>query len=245
MLNAFKKVKTGHLSFAQWSSQIARWLGESSALGVDQHAIPADQLTELLARYPLSSLLPYETYDPETEIFLNKNSQGWMLEVAPLTGATEQTVQILGSLLTDVLPIHADCQCLLWASDKIGATIDAFAQERSAAGSTFAWLAERRAEFLKNGTLNSLTASGAYILRDFRLFLIVSLPLKNQAEDVQTLTRLRADIISSLHSVQMVSRSIPMNTFIGVLTDLLNPMQFSLYQTAALERIRCLGFAGD
>ena len=86
-----------------------------------------------------------------------------MLEVAPLTGATEANVQILGSLLTDVLPITADLQYLFWASDKIGSAIDAFAQERSAAGEMFAWLAQKRAEFLKQGTLESLTKSGSFI----------------------------------------------------------------------------------
>jgi conjugal transfer ATP-binding protein TraC len=223
MFNPLKKQSARIFNFSHWSRRIAAWLGESSAFGVAQPAEFNAQLTELLTRYPLSSLLPYETYDPETGIFLNKNSQGFMLEVAPLTGATEQTVSILGSLLTDVLPITADLQCLLWASDKIGATLDAFAQERSSAGETFAWLAQKRAEFLKQGTLNSLTRSGSTILRDFRLFLVISLPLKDRSAETETLVRLREDFVSSLNSVNMACRSIPIENFISVISDLLNP----------------------
>ncbi len=211
-------------TFSTWSARIAGWLGESQSVGVEQHnPVFSAALSDLLAQCPLSSLLPYETYDPDSQIFINKRSCGWMLEVAPLTGATPQTVEILGSLLTDVLPVNADCQCLLWASDKIGSAIDQFAAERSQAGETFAWLAQKRAEFLKQGTLNSLTHSGSYILRDFRLFLIVSIPLKELTADTQSLIRLREDFVSSLNSLQMATRPIPITHFISLLTDLLNP----------------------
>ena len=204
-------------------ARVAGWFGESPPTGFDKNHTLDSELSDLLAQCPLSSLLPYETYDPEHEIFINKRSLGFMLEVAPLTGATEANVQILGSLLTDVLPVTADLQCLFWASDKIGSAIDAFAQERSAAGEMFAWLAQKRAEFLKQGTLDSLTKSGSFILRDFRLFLVISIPLKEITADTQTLIRLREDFVSSLNSVNMASRSIPITNFISLLIDLLNP----------------------
>ena len=209
--------------FSAWSARVAGFLGESQSVGVEQTNPILSSLSDLLAQCPLSSLLPYETYDPDSQIFINKRSCGWMLEVAPLTGATPQTVEILGSLLTDVLPVNADCQCLLWASDKIGSAIDQFVAERSQAGETFTWLAQKRAEFLKQGTLNSLTHSGSFILRDFRLFLIVSIPLKELAVDTQSLIRLREDFVSSLNSLQMATRPIPITNFISLLIDLLNP----------------------
>jgi conjugal transfer ATP-binding protein TraC len=218
MLNAQKSFDLSAL-FAR----VAGWFGESQPSGFDKNQTLDSELSDLLAQCPLSSLLPYETYDSEHDLFINKRSLGFMLEVAPLTGATEATVQILGSLITDVLPITADLQCLFWASDKIGSVIDGFAQERSAAGEMFAWLAQKRAEFLKQGTLDSLTKSGSFILRDFRLFWVISIPLKEITADTQTLIRLREDFVSSLNSVNMASRSIPITNFISLLIDLLNP----------------------
>lgn len=153
-------------NFSRWGETIAGWLGESVQFGVSKKTPSSQILGDFFDQYPLSSLLPYETYDPDTQLFYNKKSQGFMLEVSPLTGASEQTVQILASLLTDVLPTSADLQCLLWASDKVGDSIDAFALERSRHSGIFSWLAQRRADFLKNGTLKSLTAHGNFILRE-------------------------------------------------------------------------------
>ena len=39
------------------------------------------EINDLLTQCPLSSLLPYETYDSESEIFINKRSLGFILEV--------------------------------------------------------------------------------------------------------------------------------------------------------------------
>ena len=94
---------------------------------------------------------------------------------------------------------------------------------------------KRRAEFLKQGTLNSLTHSGSYILRDFRLFLIVSIPLKELTADTQTLIRLREDFVSSLNSLQMATRPIPITNFISLLIDLLNPSRDLLFGATTLE----------
>lgn len=212
-----------HFDYSSIFARVAGWLGEPQTLGVEPSNPVLGALSDLLAQCPLSSLLPYETYDPDSQIFVNKRSCGWMLEVAPLTGATPQTVEILGSLLTDVLPVTADLQCLLWASDKIGGAIDQFAAERSQASDVFSWLAQKRAEFLKQGTLNSLTHSGSYLIRDFRLFLIVSIPLKELAADTQSLLVLREDFVSSLNSLRMTTRPIPITNFISLLMDLLNP----------------------
>lgn len=204
-------------------ARIAGWFGESQLKGWHGVHHATAPLQELFVQCPLSGLLPYETYDPEHELLINKRSVGFILEVAPLTGATESTVHILGSLLTDVLPVSADCQCLLWASDKIGSAIDAFAQARSTTGPVFAWLAQQRAEFLKQGTRHSLTHSGSFILRDFRLLIAVSIPLKNLTADTQTLMRLREDFISSLNSVNMASRSLSVTHLMSLLMDLINP----------------------
>ncbi|HVV69606.1 MAG TPA: type IV secretion system protein TraC [Gammaproteobacteria bacterium] len=209
-------------NFSRWGEIISNCLGESMQFGVSKKTPSSQILGDFFDQYPLSSLLPYETYDPDTQLFYNKKSQGFMLEVSPLTGANEQTVQILASLLTDVLPTSADLQCLLWASDKVGDSIDAFAIERSQHSGIFSWLAQKRAEFLKNGTLQSLAADGNFILRDFKLYLVVSMPHKNQT-NIEELSQVRDDITSSLRSLQMASRNIPIENFLSLMTDLLNP----------------------
>ena len=212
--------------FSQWPEKIARWFGEQVQFGTGKKAPSASVVNAFFEQYPLSSLLPYDTYDPESQLFHNKKSSGFIQEVSPLTGASEQTIQILANAVTDVLPPKLDLQCLLWASDKVGDVIDAFVAERSSKGEIFAWLAKQREKFLKAGTLDSLASDGAFILRDFKLYLIASMPIKNaqhKKEAVSKLLRARDELNSSLASSQMQSRSIPIDRFISMMTDLLNP----------------------
>lgn len=207
--------KCSHLP--HWREKIAHWFGENTQFGVPSQTSAGD----VLYPYSLHSLLPYETYDPEERIFYNKTSLGFILEAAPLTGADEASVQILASILADVLPTGADLQCLLWASDKIGHAIDRFAQERAQAGDIYHWLAQRRADFLRHGSHHSLCSQGSFILRDFKLYWVVSMPAHQATAHI--LQQLREDISSSLHSIHMPHRDIPIEQFLSLMTDLLHP----------------------
>jgi conjugal transfer ATP-binding protein TraC len=207
----------------QWSEKITRWLGDSVQFGVGKKTPSADVVNQFFDQYPLSSLLLYDAYDPETEIFHNKKSIGFVLEASPMTGASEQTIQILANMLTDVLPPKIDLQILLWASDKIGAVVDAFVEERSCQGEIFSWLAKKREDFLKAGTLDTLVSDGSFILRDFKLHLIVSTSSKGGKEAVTRLVRTRHELNSSLASAQITTRTMPIEHFIGFMTDLINP----------------------
>lgn len=208
--------------FIGLSEKIVPWLGERTQWGVE----PASRGEELicdLAYTPLSSLLPYEAYDEKKAIFINKKSIGFMLESSVLTGATEETENILTSLLTDVIPHIADIQCLLWASHKIGNILDAFEAARSGQGETFEWLAKQRTAFLRQGVLNSLSTAGSLHLRDFKLYFVVSIPKKDVNAQITELMELRQSIQSSLKSVQIITRDISIENFISLLRDLINP----------------------
>ena len=134
--------------------------------------------------HSLSQLLPYESYDPETAIFYNKKSVGFILEAAPLTGIQESDIKILSTLIADSLPNDCDLQFLLWASNKIGPILDEFVACRTKNNENsilntqiINWLAEKRRDFLKRGTMKSLSKNTQLLLRDFKLYLILSFPL--------------------------------------------------------------------
>lgn len=221
------------LNFENVPEKIAQWLGERVQFGMGKKAPDADTLSHFFDQYPLSSLLPYESYDPNRELFFGKQSIAFMLEVSPLTGANEKTVKIISNMLTHILPAQADLQCLLWGSPKIGGVIDRFAAERSPHGQTnsiLGWLAQKRADFLKKGALTSLAKNGSFILRDFCLYLIVSMPHRHKESSADTMLALRKELLGSLASVPMASRSIPIENFLGLLYDMLNPSS-SVYPT--------------
>jgi len=170
-----------------------------------------------------NNILHYETYDPMTQIFHNKQSQGFILEAAALTGASEETAKIFTSILIDVLPKNADLQIMLWGSDKIGEKLNNFEKHRSGLGDIYALIAKKRIEYLKKGAHQSLISQGIMLLRDFRLFLSVSLPAKKDQNLVRELVRLREDIKSTMQSINFSTKIVDVEQFISVITDILHP----------------------
>jgi len=203
-----------------WGNSIAKLLGERTGFGVSPSA---ENIADLFNYTRITSLLPYEAYDPETQIYLNKQSSGFILEAQPLTSASEEVVDILASILTDTVPIDVDLQFLLWASGKIGAILRSFERERSGQNEIFSWLARQRTEFLQSGAHTSLIANESFNVRDFRLLIVVSLGHK-RGENLRTrLVELRQDIVSSLQSIALPTRNLVVTEFLSLMSDWLNP----------------------
>ena len=105
-----------------------------------------NEARSLFDHHFISELLPYETFDPETGLFMNKKSMGFILETTPLLGSSEEVENILTSVITDILPANVDMQFLVWASPKIAPLLDAFEAARSK-NEIFAWLAKKRTDY--------------------------------------------------------------------------------------------------
>jgi conjugal transfer ATP-binding protein TraC len=175
---------------------------------------------KLFDHHFLSHLLPYEYFDPETSIFINKNSVGFILETTPLLGSSDDVENILASIITDILPAHVDMQFLLWASPKIGPVLDAFEEARSK-NEKFAWLAKKRTDYLKKGAFESLSGYGSLLIRDFRTYIIISSLKKNINMD--DLIGLRDDIEGSLKSINIGSRVLNAQQFLSTFFDMIIP----------------------
>ena len=171
----------------------------------------------------LYGLLPYREFDDTCDMFMNKHSMGFMLELSPLLGADEETVNILSNLLVDVIPDHVDGQFLQYLSPKISPIVDTFQEVRTGQSETRDWLSSRRAEFLKQGALSSLSKQGSFMVRDIRLFLCLSLAVKHEDDDKTMLIQLRDDIESSLKALNIQTQRVNARDFINLMRDLLFP----------------------
>ncbi|MCD8525498.1 MAG: type IV secretion system protein TraC [Gammaproteobacteria bacterium] len=171
----------------------------------------------------LYGLLPYREFDDTGDMFMNKHSMGFMLELSPLLGADEETVNILSNLLVDVIPDHVDGQFLQYLSPKIAPIVNNFKEVRTGQSETRDWLSAKRAEFLKAGALSSLSKQGSFMVRDIRLFLSLSLPVKHEDDDKLTLIQLRDDIESSLKALNIQTQRVNARDFINLMRDLLFP----------------------
>ncbi|MHB1948326.1 MAG: type IV secretion system protein TraC [Gammaproteobacteria bacterium] len=200
--------------------KVARLAGDyTPKMGIKTHK-KAD-IKNLFDHHMMATLLPYESYDEASGLFINKKSIGFVLEASTLIGSSEEIENILSSIITDTLPPTADMQFLLWASPKIEPILDAFYQHRSK-NETFVWLAQKRIDYLRKGTKKSLSSSGSLLLRNFRLFITVSIPKKFGSVDSE-LIGLRDDLESSLKSINMATKRLNAEEFISVLSDVIIP----------------------
>lgn len=206
----------------KWSEKVAAMMGDLTPAGVSK-SFGRSKMATYFDHHFISKLLPYESYDPETSLFINKSSAGFILETNPLIGSSEEIENILTSIITDIMPPHADIHFLLWASPKIGNALDAFENARSG-NETFAWLAKKRTDYLKNGAFDSISRYGSIMMRNFRIFISVSVPKYNH--DYQgELVGLRDDIQSSLQSINMQSETLNANAFKSMMMDIITPAQ--------------------
>lgn len=177
--------------------------------------------------HSISELLPYRVYDEVNKLYINKNSIGFILETAPLTGADKKTVNILTSMITNGVPKDCTVQFTNWASPKIDHIIDKWAKPREEAGGVYKKLAQKRAEFLKRGAYKSLLPSSEFTVKDFRLFISASIPAKSGKKAIKQLTKFKDSLKSTLKSINMIHHKqkveLEPEGLINFLDEILNP----------------------
>ncbi len=83
-----------------------------------------------LMSHSLSEVLPYRSFDPETQIFVNTSSLGFVLETLPLVGCGDAIPRQLTGIFQHTLPLGSNLQCLLIASPRIDPWLKAWEQAR-------------------------------------------------------------------------------------------------------------------
>jgi len=124
----------------------------------------------------IHALLPYRSFDPESGFFQNEvglggrgsPSVGFVLEVAPMVGATEAMQREISALFQNVLPEGSNLQFLLWADPRIDPLLDAWSNARQ--GKSFyealPIMAQKRASFIKRKVFEDVHQSTLF--RNFR-----------------------------------------------------------------------------
>src|SRR5229473_1037394 len=98
--------------------------GEGTPFGASSSLVR--QANEFLQAHSVSDLLPYRSFDPETQIFSNRSSKGFVIETLPLVGCGDEIPRQLTGLFQHTLPMGSNLQCLLMASRRIGSKLDAW-----------------------------------------------------------------------------------------------------------------------
>ena len=174
----------------------------------------------LLGVNHLGECLPFEAYDPNTQSFINQNTVSFILTMPPLMGASEETIELLHSMMIDTLPSDAVMEVLLWGSPRLAAHFEAYQAYRSQRGGIYTSLAKQRCDHLAQGAHGLGNATGAPLVRDLQVFLVVSLP-KTADVDIAMLDAQREGIIGGFNALGVTLKKVEVSQFLQLMRDLL------------------------
>ncbi len=141
--------------------------------------------------------LPYDSYDAETGLFLNRDSTGFVLMGAPAAGAALSDQDKLDKFFSQTgnLPEGSSMQFLLVASPRIQERLSSWKSYR--VHPLYKDLSQRRFEYLKQRAFDP-----RYPLRDFRLFVSYTVPgvITNPVER-ENLVQIRKTLQGSLEKI--------------------------------------------
>ena len=127
--------------------KISRFLGEDTHHIEENSEIKVD---DLFSSPTLSSFLPYEVYDKNNEIFINKKSLGFAIEMFPLVGSDIAAQKNINSIFDEILEEGESIQCLLWTDHRIDPFLEFWAQPRKRMGGIYAKIACKRIDAIRN-----------------------------------------------------------------------------------------------
>ena len=127
----------------------------------------------------LKDLLAYETFDGGSCVFENKTTQGFIIRVSHFTGMNERAKKSFKSLISNDIPAGCTVQVINYASPRIGDIVDYWynSGNKSAKGSIYKKITEKRRDFFKDGSWQSIFGDRQNLLvRNFELYFCFSLP---------------------------------------------------------------------
>lgn len=162
------------------------------------------------------TLLPYLT-EVDDGIFLIQGatpteieSIGYVLEILPQTGVTQETAKHLEAIISADLPDGTGLQFSLFASPNVSALTECYSASRTPhqcvdepfkeQARTLESLAQRRADYIKAGTLAPLAHTNDFRCRNYRAWLAVAIPVKagHYESNLDCVKEIRARHIAAL-----------------------------------------------
>lgn len=187
------------------------------------------------ARYPLASLLPYESFDPVTGIYYNRDTAGFLLYTNPATSLSDSALSSLDSLFVQSHMPDTTIQISLMTDTNVEPILDQWRESKRHAvdqnlAEVFERMAKQRADYLTEGKWQSLLSDQPYLIRNYHLFVSCVVPFSpSKSMDVLTedeldqLLRTREAFLGALRNAGMHAMNTPPELFINAMNGVLNP----------------------
>lgn len=204
-------------------------------------------------RYTLSSILPYERYDEQSQIYYNTDTYGFMIYCAPSTGLVSENIAVLNGIFKSIHPTGTHIQVSIISDSNIEYILDNWKEARGHSeeavkdnlqadaerqkqvkdnDAMFKLLASNRVAHLKDGKWNTKIQSQPYILRNYHLIITYSRPydktfdptnIEAFAPEIERMQRTKGAMISTLATAKIPAKNFHPNHFINIMNGIFNP----------------------
>ncbi|HXF47084.1 MAG TPA: type IV secretion system protein TraC [Burkholderiaceae bacterium] len=209
--------------------------------------------TDAVAKGPplvdrFGGVLPYLSFDAESQLFALEGATpglaeavGYVLEVSPQSGVSEEMAVALASAIGSALPAGSGVQMTMFASPRIDHIltqyVDSVVADRTPGrDASLRMLAETRARFLQRGALQAMHPHSNLRTRHFRAWLSVTIPSKDPfSEEARRIAlTARQAHIGALRSQHLYGWTWSADDLIATCWGLLNPHIWMRGDSAAL-----------
>lgn len=202
--------------------KLSKSLGEGKKLNQTYVSRKNAALSLELDLPSIACLLPYEAITEE-KIFINKNSIGFGLHIAPSMGADETLVKSMAEIIKNKLPINADLSFLLFKHHYLAARLEQGFKKPLSQGGIYTKLASLNLKYHQKAALQGylnqrqITAQ----LADYSVYLFFSTAKLNSS--IEELSLLRESIKSELSVAGLIHAPIEEDAFIQLMQAFLSP----------------------
>lgn len=194
-------------------------------MGVKQNS-PSDVLhKQMMNCHSVCDLLPYVSYDEQYQLFVNKNSCGFILEATPLIGFTGKSHNNIASIFKSLLPKGSNIQFLFIGGHKIGHVLSNWSNARNINDGVINALTKRRMKFFEE------LAKHKSQVKDFRILISYSTKFKKSLSDFE-----KKEISNLKQKLKTIFESSSLYTYP------LTPLELFLYLDFFLKPNKSLAF---
>jgi conjugal transfer ATP-binding protein TraC len=183
---------------------------------------------QLLERHSLSEMLPYYAYDNEKEIFILSHGVGFIYECSQIW-AGSSTVDALKGLYYQNFPTGTSIQFLTYASPTVRHLMDAYVhmRELNCTQPGLLEIIKKKRDFVTAGSTQTILKGYDFKTRNFRHFVSIVIPCgdtpEGYEEGMKTAMRIKPTVFQALNTAHMAPREATPDTFLQLVTELLNP----------------------
>ncbi|HAT3512992.1 TPA: type IV secretion system protein TraC [Aeromonas hydrophila] len=205
----------------KWFDSAAESVGKFFSFGDDEmgRATPHHPSTQsFYDGSALARLISLRSFDSETMMAINNNSYGYVLELAPLNGADEETVRQLAQAYSS-MGENVYGQIILEISDKCRDQLDRWANSRTDPNPLIQKMTTERVKHLASGINGSIFPGRTMRLMHHRAFFVWAKSGKPKSIELEQAVNVRESFQASLEQAGIANRVLGKDSIVSLTSD--------------------------